>query len=110
MDPINDTEKSRQTPKSESDGGGAAKSEKSIRFAGSTLGAQRHVCAFFHDADEEYRVLLPFIKEGFDRGEKAFHIVDPKLREEHLNRLSSAAIDVAAVQQRGQFELRNWAD
>jgi len=48
-----------------------------IRFAGSVLDAQRHVCAFFHNPDEEYRVLLPFIKDGFERGEKAFHIVDP---------------------------------
>jgi hypothetical protein len=30
----------------------------------------------FNSADEEYRVLLPFIKEGFGRGEKAFHVID----------------------------------
>jgi MEDS: MEthanogen/methylotroph, DcmR Sensory domain len=85
-------------------------SEQPIRFAGSVLGAQRHVCAFFHSPDEEYRVLLPFIKEGFERGEKAFHIVDPKLREEHLRRLASAGIDVEAAEKHGQFELRHWAD
>ena len=81
-----------------------------IRFAGSVLGAQRHVCAFFHSPDEEYRVLLPYIKEGFERGEKAFHIVDPRLREEHVRRLASAGIDVSAAEQSGQFELCNWAD
>jgi hypothetical protein len=85
-------------------------SAQPIRFAGSVLGAQRHVCAFFHSPEEEYRVLLPFIKEGFARGEKAFHIVDPALREAHLRRLASAGIDVAAAEQSGQFELRNWAD
>ena len=91
---------------------GEASSESSqpIRFAGSVLGAQRHVCAFFHSSEEEYRVLLPFIKEGFEFGEKAFHIVDPKLREEHMQRLTSAGIDVVAAEQSGQFELRNWAD
>jgi MEDS: MEthanogen/methylotroph, DcmR Sensory domain len=88
----------------------SGQSEQPIRFAGSTLGAQRHVCAFFHSPDEEYRVLLPFIKEGFERGEKAFHIVDPELRDEHLRRLESAGIDVAAGEQSGQFEVRNWAD
>ena len=88
----------------------SGKSEQTIRFAGSTLGAQRHVCAFFHSPDEEYRVLLPFIKEGFEHGEKAFHIVDPELCDEHLRRLESAGIDVAAGEQSGQFELRNWAD
>jgi len=81
-----------------------------IRFAGSVLGARRHVCAFFHTPDEEYQVLLPFIKEGFERDEKAFHIVDPALRAEHLRRLESVGIDVARADKRGQFELRNWAD
>ena len=28
-------------------------------------------CAFFNSDDEEYRVLLPFIKEGFEYGDKA---------------------------------------
>jgi len=86
------------------------RSEQPIRFADSELGAKRHVCAFFRTPEEEYRVLVPFIKEGFERGEKAFHVVDPKLRNEHLQRLESAGIDVVAKEQRGQFELRNWAD
>jgi hypothetical protein len=84
--------------------------EQPIGFAGSILDTRRHVCAFFHSADEEYRVLLPFIKDGFDRGEKAFHIVDPNLRAEHRRRLESAGIDVALAETSGQFELRNWAD
>jgi MEDS: MEthanogen/methylotroph, DcmR Sensory domain len=84
--------------------------EQPIRFAGSILEARRHVCAFFHSAEEEYRTLLPFIKDGFSRGEKAFHIVDPKLRAEHCRRLESAGIDVASAEKSGQFELRNWED
>lgn len=87
-----------------------SESEASIRFAGSVLGAQRHVCAFFHTPDEEYRVLLRFIKEGFDRGERAFHIVDPALRAEHLRRLKWTGIDTEQAEKRGQLELRNWAD
>ena len=47
-------------------------------------------------------------KSGIDRGEKAFHIVDPNLREEHLERLSSAGIDVAAAKQSDRLEVRNW--
>jgi MEDS: MEthanogen/methylotroph, DcmR Sensory domain len=82
----------------------------SVQFAGVNLGAQRHVCALFHNPDEEYPVLLPFIKEGFERGEKTFHIVDPKLREEHLKRLMSAGIDVVAAQRNGCFELHNSED
>ena len=102
MDPTNDNANVR--------GGAPSASDQPIRFAGSVLSAQRHICAFFHSSDEEYRVLQPFIKEGFERGEKAFHIVDPELRDEHLRRLESASIDVDASEQSGQFELRNWAD
>jgi MEDS: MEthanogen/methylotroph, DcmR Sensory domain len=102
MDPTNDRAKFR--------GGTSTESTRPIRLAGSVLGARRHVCAFFHSPDEEYKVLLPFIKEGFERGEKAFHIVDPNLRAEHARRLASAGIDVEAAEKSGQFELRNWAD
>jgi hypothetical protein len=79
-----------------------------IRFAGAALGSQRHVCAFFHSADEAYRVVLPFIKDGIESGEKAFHIVDPKLRGDHLRRLEGAGIDTPAAEQRGQLEVRGW--
>jgi hypothetical protein len=88
----------------------SAEAREPIRFAGSVLEAQRHVCAFFHSHDEQYSTLLPFIKDGFDRGEKAFHIVDPDLRAEHRARLASAGIDVEKAETSGQFELRNWAD
>src|SRR5438876_3566467 len=53
-------------------------------LAGGSLGPQPHVCAFFNSRDDEYRTLLPFVKEGLDRREKAIHIVDPVLRDEHL--------------------------
>ena len=85
-------------------------SDEPIRFAGSALGAQRHICAFFHSSDEEYRVIMPFIKDGFECGHKALHVVDPKLRREHVRRLKSAGIDVDAAQRCGQFDVRNWED
>src|SRR5258708_14979249 len=77
-----------------------------ISFAGSQLAKTRHVCAFFNSDDEEYRVLLPFIKDGFECGEKAVHIVRPGQRHNHLQRLAAAGIDAAAAQHSGQFEVR----
>jgi hypothetical protein len=77
-----------------------------IRFAGSELGEARHACAFFNSADEEYRVLMPFIKEGFECGHKAVHVVNPGWQEEHLQRLAAAGIDTADTQRSGQLELR----
>jgi hypothetical protein len=82
--------------------------EAPISFAGSTLGSYRHVCAFFDGPDEEHKVLDPFVWEGIQRGEKAFHIIDPALRADYQRRLAAAGIDIEAAQQRGQFELRVW--
>lgn len=77
-----------------------------IRFAGSKLDRARHVCAFFNSNEEEYDVLLPFIKEGFELGDRAVHVVNPGQRDDHLLRLTTAGIDAAAAERRGQFELR----
>jgi hypothetical protein len=81
-----------------------------IPFAGSQLGETRHVCAFFNSDDEEYRVLLPFIKDGFECGDKAVHVVNPDQRRDHLERLAAAGIDTAAAEQNGQLELRTNTD
>ena len=77
-----------------------------ISLAGSELGEVRHVCALFNSDDEEYRVLLPFIKDGFECGDKAIHVVNRDQRGDHLQRLSAAGIDTASAQQKGQFDLR----
>src|ERR1700727_2259433 len=77
-----------------------------IPFAGSLLDKTRHVCAFFNNDEEEYRVLLPFIKDGFECGDKAVHVVNPEQREDHLQRLAAVGIDTTATEQSGQFELR----
>jgi hypothetical protein len=77
-----------------------------IPFAGSQLSETRHVCAFFHDDEEEYRVLLPFIKDGFNCGDKAVHVVNPDQHRDHLQRLAAAGIETQAAQQSGQLELR----
>jgi len=82
----------------------------SVKFAGGILGRQRHICAFFNSIDEEHRVLRSFIKDGFEQGEKAFHVVDPELREQHLKRLSEAGINVQEAVETGQLEVRRWQD
>ena len=79
-----------------------------IRFAGSTLSKSRHVCAFFNTPEEEYRVTFPFVREGLDRGERAFHIVDPAQRTAYVDRLESAGIGVRDRECAGQFEIRTW--
>jgi MEDS: MEthanogen/methylotroph, DcmR Sensory domain len=83
---------------------------RAVEFAGGRLGAQPHICAFFNSLDEEHRVLRSFITDGLDGGDKAFHIVDPELRDEHLARLAEAGIDVERVMASGQLEVRTWQE
>jgi hypothetical protein len=82
----------------------------SVQCAGAMLGQHRHICAFFNSLDEQHRVLRSFIKEGFERGDKAFHIVDPDRWEDHLRWLAEAGIDVGQATGTGQLELQHWQD
>jgi DcmR-like sensory protein len=77
-----------------------------IPFAGAELDQARHVCAFFNSEEEEYRVLLPFIRGGFECGHKAAHIISPDRCDRHIKHLAAAGIDVAEAQRSGQLELR----
>jgi hypothetical protein len=72
--------------------------------------AGQHICAFFNSTNEQHRVLRSFIKDGFERGDKVFHLVNPELREEHLRHLADAGIDVQKVSASGQLEVRSWKD
>jgi hypothetical protein len=86
------------------------RSARDVSLAGKTIRPNQHVCAFFSSKEEEYRVLMPFIKEGFERGERAFHVVDPEHRAAHLKRLEKSGIPVHEAAQRRQLEVRPWGE
>jgi hypothetical protein len=81
---------------------------RSVTLAGSTLRHRCHACAFFHDAEEEYRLLLPFVQEGFAQGDKIFQIVDARHRDERRERIGRLGIDLDSAEQSGQIEIRPW--
>lgn len=83
-------------------------SDHPISFAGGTLDRYRHVCAFFGSFDEELQVLAPFVQEGIERGERAYHIVDPGVKSVYLDKLRKGGIDVARAEAESQFEVRTW--
>jgi hypothetical protein len=84
--------------------------DNSLQFDESTLGPNLHICAFFNNIDEQHRVLRSFITEGFDQGDRAFHLVDPEQRKEHLRRLAEAGVDVEGAMGTGQLEVRAWEE
>jgi hypothetical protein len=85
-------------------------STTTVRLPGAAARRFGHVCGFFHNREEEYRVLLPLAKEGFERGEKVFHIIDPEHRPERMRRLEEVGISPAAARRPGQVEVRAWED
>jgi hypothetical protein len=87
-----------------------AANEHSVEIAGVNLAGQNHVCAFFNTMDEEHRVLRSFYTGGFDRGEKAAHIVDSENREAYLKRLTGAGVDVQELMDTGRLEVLPWTD
>lgn len=81
----------------------------SLQCAGTSIGAHRHICAFFNGLDEEHRVLGSFYKDGFDRGEKITHIVDAENRDEYLQRLADGGTDVPRLTETGQLAVLRWS-
>jgi hypothetical protein len=81
---------------------------KSFRLAGSTEQCPCHACAFFTSKEEEYRVMLPFMADGFEAGDKLVNIIDGRHRDERLSKLRGAGIDVGRAERSGQLELLPW--
>ena len=77
-----------------------------IPFARSQLCESRYFCTFFNSDDEEYRVLLPFIKDGYDCGDKLADVVNSDQRRDHLQRLAGVGVDAAVARQGGQAARR----
>lgn len=83
---------------------------QSQQFSDGAFGQHRHICAFFNSFDEQHRVLRPFVMDGFDRGDKIYHYVDPERWDEQLRWLAEAGIDVRDAMGTGQLEVRPWQD
>jgi AcrR family transcriptional regulator len=80
------------------------------RLTGDDLRDHRHICALVDGPAEADEVLVPFIAEGIEAGDRAIDIVDPGLRDAHTARLRGSGIDVAGAVASGQLEVRTWQD
>src|SRR5258708_5740630 len=81
---------------------------KSGRLFGENVGEGMHICTFFCTSAEKNHVLMPFIPEGMEKRDMAFHIVNPSLRSEHAQRIAEAGIDAARAEVEGQLEIIGW--
>jgi MEDS: MEthanogen/methylotroph, DcmR Sensory domain len=74
------------------------------------LSCRCHVCAFFHSREDEYKILIPFMKKGLDAGDRTVQIIGAEHRNEQIRRLAESGVDALAAEQRGQLVVRTWED
>jgi hypothetical protein len=87
-----------------------AQGKRTVQLARSAVECPCHACAFFHSGDEEYQIVLPFVKDGLDTGDKTYQFGDKRHRAERLARLEASGIDTAAATQSGLLEMLDWED
>ena len=85
-------------------------SPSAIRLGGERLEDQRHICALVDGPVEADALLLPFITEGLGRGDRVIQVLDPDVRDAHLDRLTEAGVDVDALTASRQLEVLAWGD
>ena len=85
-----------------------AQSDRTVNLAGATVGCQCHVCALLESRDDEYKILVPFIKEGLEANDRIVQVIDESHRSECLRRLAESGIAVAAAERYGRLEVRPW--
>lgn len=81
-----------------------------VRIAGRTLTNYNHICAFFHTREERNKIVMPFFKDGYDQGEKLFHIVETGARDAHLCDCKAWGIDTDRALASNQLEVHTWQD
>jgi hypothetical protein len=81
---------------------------RELTLAGTKLEQYFHICAFFNSKEEEYDILGPFFKEGLDNGERALHIVNPALVNDHAENLTKHGIDCATCTANGSLKIFSW--
>src|SRR3981081_4617242 len=81
---------------------------KSVRLFCENLEEGMHICTFFRSSEERYRVLMPFIREGMEQGDRAFHIVNLSLRRRPTQHIPESGIDSARAEVAVQLEIIGW--
>jgi hypothetical protein len=63
-------------------------------LCGQDISRPGHICAFFDSREEEYDVLLPYLKEGVEANDEVLNVLDGHRVEDHRGRLERAGIPV----------------
>lgn len=79
-------------------------------ICGQPLTGLKHICAFVDSREQQYEILLPFLKEGIECEDCVLNIVAPEHYANHVLRLRAAGIDVGALAPAGRLRLHTFED
>jgi len=65
------------------------------------LGLHDHLCLLFRTREEEFAAVVPFLRQGLERGERCVYIVDENTADEVLRALTDDGVDAAAAVESG---------
>ncbi len=78
-----------------------------VHLAGEEI-SERHICVLYRGSAELFDQFGPFIAEGLEGGDHAFHLVEDLVT--HRQRLIALGIDPAAWESTGQLDIREWSN
>ena len=84
-----------------------AQRSRAIRLGSAQLGRERHLCGLFEGPVDAASVLVPFVVDALEAGERVVHLVES--REAALETLA-ASVDVPAALDSGQLDVRTWGE
>ncbi len=79
--------------------------QRTVTVCGETLNCPLHICAFVDSREEQYEILLPWLKEGIDNNEEVLTILSSSLHSDHCSRLSQAGIHVQETLEKKQLKI-----
>ena len=79
--------------------------ERKVTICGEAITGSAHVCAFFNSRSEEDAIVIPYLREGLDRGERVVGIVEGWRRDARLSGLRDEGVAVDAALAAGELEV-----
>lgn len=78
---------------------------KYLSLCGESMITPFHACGFFDSREEQYQIMLPYINEGLEEGDRVINILERALHSDHCDCLSKAGISVQEKLESHQLEV-----
>ncbi len=64
-----------------------------------------HICLIYQSRDEQFAVMIPYLRDGLAQGQQCLYIADERSVEEVEEALRAAGVDVDAEEERGALRI-----